>query len=232
MRRNRQQIYGQTPWWGATPPWLVSLANLVEPRVAYAEREGIQFAGRRVIDVGCGGGFMAERLARLGARVTGVDPSEEVLAQARRHAQEGGLDITYAAGRGEQLPVADGSAQRVVCVDVLEHVDDPRAVVFEVARALEPGGIFLFDTFNKTLFARWVMVYLAEDVLRLLPWGIHDPDKFITPAELTGMLKEAGFEVGRISGVGPRWINLRGELTFGLTAFTGGMYIGHAIKRG
>src|SRR5215204_5006056 len=107
----------------------------------------------RILDVGCGGGLLAEEFARLGCAVTGVDPSTDSLEVARAHAREGGLDIDYREATGDALPFADGEFPAAYCCDVLEHVDDVGRTVAEIARVLQPGGVFLYDTVNRTCAA-------------------------------------------------------------------------------
>ncbi len=140
--------------------------------------------GLSVLDLGCGGGFMAAALAKRGTIVTGVDPSERAIDLARRRAQEDQLEIAYCVGSGESLPFADGAYDIVVCVDVLEHVEDLDRVLLEVRRVLRPGGIFLFDTINHTRLASFIMVTVGETIIRLLPRGAHDPALFIRPQDL------------------------------------------------
>ena len=124
-----------------------------------------------VLDLGCAGGFMAEALATRGATVTGIDPAAQAINAARAHAAEAGLEIQYDVGVGEELPYDDAAFDVVVCVDVLEHVEDLTKVLAEVARVLKPGGLFLFDTINRNRLSRFVTITVAEDILRLLPQG-------------------------------------------------------------
>ena len=135
---------------------------------------------------------MAEALAARGAKVTGIDPAAEAIAAARQHAKAMGHPIAYDVGFGEALPYADAAFDAVVCVDVLEHVADLPAVLAGVARVLRPGGLFLFDTINRNPLARFATITVAEDLLRLLPRGTHDPAMFIKPAELRHGLTNAG----------------------------------------
>ena len=188
------------------------------------------WAGREVLDLGCAGGFMAEALDDRGARVTGIDPAADAIAAARAHAAQTGREIRYDVGVGEALPYGDASFDAVVCVDVLEHVQDLSLVLSQVARTLRPGGLFLFDTINRNPLARLATITVAEDVLRLLPRGTHDPAMFITPTELRDGLAKAGLVAGPITGLGPRGINRRGDLTFGRLPLTTILYMGTARK--
>jgi 2-polyprenyl-6-hydroxyphenyl methylase/3-demethylubiquinone-9 3-methyltransferase len=152
--------------------------------------------GLRVLDVGCGGGLLAEEFARLGCAVTGVDPSTNSLEVARAHAGQEGFEIDYREAAGESLPFADGEFPVVYCCDVLEHVDDVGRTIGEISRVLEPGGIFFYDTINRTLPAKFLMITLAQD-WSATAWAepdLHDYDMFIKPAELRAHLERAGLE--------------------------------------
>jgi len=228
--RNDQSIYRtHAPhWWDGSQRFLRVLHNLVPARLALFDGIVGAWRGTTVLDLGCGGGFMAEALARRGAAVIGVDPVAEVVAAAREHALLAGLAIDYRVGVGEAIPLADGSVDHVVCVDVLEHVADLDRVLDEIVRVLRPGGLFLFDTVNRTLLATLVVVHLGEGVLRLLPCGTHDPARFIRPAELRAKLVARGLHVGPFLGFGPRGLDRRLDLTFGRVPTTQIMYLGHA----
>ncbi|MGR3436753.1 MAG: bifunctional 2-polyprenyl-6-hydroxyphenol methylase/3-demethylubiquinol 3-O-methyltransferase UbiG, partial [Shimia sp.] len=188
--------------------------------------------GAEVLDLGCAGGFMAEALDDRGARVTGIDPAQDAIEAARAHAAQGGRDIRYDVGVGEALPYEDARFDHVVCVDVLEHVQDLAQVCREVARVLRPGGLFLFDTINRNPISRLAVVTAAEDVLGLLPKGTHDPEMFVKPDELRVALGDAGLTMGRIVGLGPRGVNRRGDPVFGRVPVTAVIYMGHAAKPG
>ena len=190
----------------------------------------IDWQGKAVLDLGCADGFMAEALAARGARVTGIDPASGAIDAARAHARAQGLQICYDVGVGEALPYVTASFDAVVCVDVLEHVVDLNKVLSEIARTLRPGGMFLFDTINRNPLARLATITIAEDVLRLLPRGTHDPSMFIKPAELRAALQGAGLVPGAITGLGPRGINRRFDLTFGPLPLTTILYMGVARK--
>lgn len=159
-----------------------------------------------VLDVGCGGGLLAEEFARLGCRVTGIDPSRKSIEEAQRHAAAADLMIDYRVGRAEQLPTEDGVFDVVYCCDVLEHVDDVSRSVAEIARSLRPGGVFLYDTINRTWRSRILIIKMAQD-WRFTRWaepGLHEWGRFIRPRELDAHLCEAHLQpVDRI-GVAPR----------------------------
>lgn len=219
-------------WWGGSTRWLRQLSKLVPARLAQFDPVVGDWRGLAVLDLGCGGGFMAEALALRGAAVMGVDPSEPALEAARRHAAEGSLSIAYRQGVGEAIPVATGSMDVVVCVDVLEHVDDLDRVLDEVRRVLKPGGLFLFDTVNRTWLATLVMVRFAETILRILPPGTHEPDRFVRPEDLRAALSARGFTVPPFVGFGPRGLDSRGDFTFGPLPTTAVLYLGQARAPG
>lgn len=215
-------------WWSGEDRWLRTLANLVPARLRFFERVVPSWDGLAVLDVGCGGGFMAEALAAKGARMSGIDPAAQAIAAARNHAESVGYTIDYRVGSGEALPWPDDSFDAVVCVDVLEHVTDLDRVLAEFARVLRPGGWFLFDTINRTPLAGLMVVTVAERVLGLLPRGTHDPALFIRPDELRVKLAGLGFAVGRFQGIGPTGLDRRGDVVFGLVPLTLAVYIGAA----
>ena len=229
--RNDLTIYDTAAdaWWSDDIRWVRTLKNLVPGRLSWFDTL-FDWRGKAVLDLGCAGGFMAEALAARGAKVTGIDPAAGAIAAAQDHAAKVGHSITYDVGVGEALPYGDAAFDAVVCVDVLEHVADLHRVLAEVARTLRPGGLFLFDTINRNLLARLATITVAEDILRLLPRGTHDPAMFIKPAELRAGLVNAGLVPGPFTGLGPRGINRRFDLAFGRLALTTILYMGTARK--
>jgi 2-polyprenyl-6-hydroxyphenyl methylase/3-demethylubiquinone-9 3-methyltransferase len=155
-------------------------------------------AGRTALDVGCGAGLLAEPLARLGAAVTGVDAAPENIGAARAHAEAQGLAIEYIAGGVET--VAGRQFDLVTSLEVIEHVADPAGFVAGLAGALAPGGLMVVSTPNRTPLSRLAMITLAEGV-GAIPRGTHDWDKFLTPEELTGLLKAQGLTIGAVRGL-------------------------------
>ncbi len=159
-------------------------------------------AGRRVVDVGCGGGLLAEAMAHRGARVTGIDLGEAPLAVARLHAQESGVEVDYrrisVEALAEEMP---GEFDVVTCLEMLEHVPDPASVVRACAALVKPGGQLFFSTLNRNPKSYALAILGAEYVLRLLPRGTHEYAKFIRPAELAGWCRAAGIEVREQSGL-------------------------------
>jgi len=173
---------------------------------------------------------MAEALAAKGARVTGIDPAAQAIDAAQAHAEASNLTIRYDVGVGEILPYERDAFDAVVCVDVLEHVADLQRVLTEVARVLRPGGVFLYDTINRNPLARFATITVAEDLLRLLPKGTHDPALFIKPRELERGLLNAGLVAGPMKGLGPRGLTRRFDFTFGPVPTTSIIYMGIARK--
>ncbi|MEM0900805.1 MAG: bifunctional 2-polyprenyl-6-hydroxyphenol methylase/3-demethylubiquinol 3-O-methyltransferase UbiG [Pseudomonadota bacterium] len=220
-------------WWDGSKKWVRTLQNMVPGRFKHfdplVEAHG-GWQGKRVLDLGCAGGFMAEALAERGAEVTGIDPAQQAIEAARSHSSSEGHDIQYDVGVGEKLPYEDASFHHIVCVDVLEHVSDLDKVISEVSRVLRPGGLFLFDTINRNILARIAVIHVAEDILRLLPKGTHDPSMFIKPAELKRHFGDHGLKAGKITGLGPAGINGKLDFTFGTLPMTAILYIGHAKK--
>lgn len=159
-------------------------------------------SGLKVLDVGCGGGLISEPLARLGGQVTGIDPAHENIAAAKAHAEETGLSIDYRASRVEDLAEAGELFDVVVCLEVVEHVPDPAAFLATCAKTVRPGGLFITSTINRTLKAYGLAIIAAEHLLRWLPRGTHQWDRFVTPDELTTALKDCGLENIRFSGLG------------------------------
>jgi len=205
------EIYDQPGdiWWDENQPLHAIRTALNPARLRYFAAAfaatGLDPAGKVIIDVGCGGGLMAEEMARLGATVIGIDPSAASIATAREHAAAGGLTIDYRVGSGEHLPADDACADAVYCVDVLEHVADLDAVIAETARVVKPGGLYLFDTINRTRLSRLVVVKLSQDwaATAWLPPGLHDWGQFITPAELGRCLARHGLRQQDLTGMRP-----------------------------
>jgi 2-polyprenyl-6-hydroxyphenyl methylase/3-demethylubiquinone-9 3-methyltransferase len=149
-------------------------------------------AGRSALDVGCGAGLLAEPLARMGARVTGVDAAPENVGAAAAHAAAAGLDIRYLA---EELGALDGERfDLVTAMEVIEHVTDPAAFVRNLAGAMDAGGLMILSTPNRTALSRVAMVSVAEGV-GMIPRGTHDWNKFLTPDELCDLLAAEGLTV-------------------------------------
>ncbi len=151
--------------------------------------------GLRIADIGCGGGLVSEPLARLGASVTGIDPAEENVAAARAHAAGSGLEIDYRAARVEDLAAEGAQFDAVIALEVVEHVPDVAAFIGVCAQVLRPGGMMLLSTINRTARAFALAIVGAEYVLRWLPRGTHQWDRFVTPEELADALRASGLRV-------------------------------------
>ena len=157
--------------------------------------------GLSLVDIGCGGGVLCEPLARLGAQVTGLDPAPTNVAVATAHAEAGGLAIDYRQQTIETL-VADGARYDIVlAMEVVEHVADVEAFVAACCAAVKPGGLLVMATLNRTLKSYALAIVGAEYVLRWLPRGTHDWDKFVTPDELGDAIERGGLELGEATGV-------------------------------
>lgn len=161
-----------------------------------------QLHGKNVLDVGCGGGILAEAMAARGARVTGIDLAEKPLQVARLHLLESGRQVKYRKMAVEDLAAESPAAYDVVtCMEMLEHVPDPAAVVSACAQLLKPGGHAFFATLNRNPKSYLFAIIGAEYVLKLLPRGTHDYERFIKPSELSSFCRSAGLSVEGIIGM-------------------------------
>jgi 2-polyprenyl-6-hydroxyphenyl methylase/3-demethylubiquinone-9 3-methyltransferase len=158
-------------------------------------------AGLSVLDVGCGGGLVSEPIARLGARVTGIDPTVDAITVARRHAETQGLAIDYRTQSVEALQEAGETYDAVVCMEVIEHVPDQPAFVKSLGQLVRPGGALVLSTLNRTLKSYALAIIAAEYILGWLPRGTHDWNRFVTTEELERYLAGAGFATPEVSGI-------------------------------
>jgi 2-polyprenyl-6-hydroxyphenyl methylase/3-demethylubiquinone-9 3-methyltransferase len=247
-----------TTWWNDESPLVLLHGSMTAGRMGYF-RDVLARLGRlptvdrrhTALDVGSGGGFLAEEFSRLGFTVTGVDPSRVSVRTAQAHAFAGELDIRYRVGSGEHLPVEGAGYDVACCSDVLEHVEDVDQVLAETARALRPGGIFFFDTPNRTLASK-VVTKATQDwrLTRVVDFAGHDWRAFLPPWELTRRAAEQELTVEEVVGLGPRapirtalaaYVGLRrGRLTYrqvserlvmGRTRSSAFFYMGYAIRR-
>ena len=164
--------------------------------------ERAHLAGRRVLDVGCGGGILAESMAAQGATVVGIDMGEAPLAVARLHLLESGLEVDYRQITVEELAETEPAGFDVItCMEMLEHVPDPASVIQSCARLVKPGGQVFFATLNRTPKAYLFAIIGAEYLLRLLPQGTHDYRRFIHPSELDTWARGAGLTLCELTGM-------------------------------
>lgn len=159
-------------------------------------------AGKQLVDVGCGGGILAESMAQRGAAVTGIDMGEAPLSVARMHGLESGVEVNYRQSTAEELAAEEaGTYDIVCCLEMLEHVPDPGAVIAACAALARPGGSLYFSTINRNAKAFAFAIVGAEHILKLLPAGTHEYAKFIKPSELAGWLREAGLVLEGMTGL-------------------------------
>jgi 2-polyprenyl-6-hydroxyphenyl methylase/3-demethylubiquinone-9 3-methyltransferase len=196
-----ERFASETPegWWDLHGT-VGGLHVLNRARVAYFKEKLGGFAGKRILDVGCGGGILSESLAGEGALVVAVDPSPASIKVAREHSLSRGLQIDYRVGFAEEMDFHD-EFDIVFAVDVLEHVQDLATSIFACARALKPGGAIGFLTHNQTLEAFTFMIWEQEYRQRVMPKGAHDFHKFITPDAMRAALERAGLSGVEIRGL-------------------------------
>ena len=225
-------------WWDPHGP-VGLLHELNAARFGYFKNILGKIEGLSILDVGCGGGLLAECFAREGASVTGIDLSRASLFAARRHARTEGNEIDYVNANAESFPFIDCVFDAVVSSDFLEHVPDLDKVVGEAARVLKPRGLFLYETINRTILSRIVGIYLFERVLKLIPEHTHDPNMFIKPVELHKAMARhnlANRETRGVTPVANRLGALAGFIKrgsagpFHISDDTSISYVGYAIK--
>ena len=198
-------------WWDPAGKFAV-LHKFNPVRLAYIREQGAAwlgldplalrpFKGRRLLDIGCGGGLLSEPMARLGADVVGIDPAERNILTARVHAAESELAIDYRVGTAEELAAAGETFDIILNMEVVEHVRDPGRFLAECARMLRPGGVLIVATINRTFRSFALAIIGAEYVLGWLPKGTHQWEKFVTPEELATWLEAAGLSVRATDGV-------------------------------
>ena len=188
-------------WWDPTSEFR-PLHEINPLRLGHIERLAGGLAGKRIVDVGCGGGILAEAMAARGAQVTGIDLAEKPLKVAMLHAMESGAAVDYRLVAAEALAAqAPASFDAVTCMEMLEHVPDPASTVAACARLVKPGGHVFFSTINRNAKSFLFAIVGAEYVLRLLPRGTHEYAKFIRPSELATFCRAAGLDVEDITGM-------------------------------
>jgi 2-polyprenyl-6-hydroxyphenyl methylase/3-demethylubiquinone-9 3-methyltransferase len=186
------------------PVRLKYLRDQIDQHWALDEHSRTPLSGKTALDVGCGAGLLTEPLARLGAKVTGIDATPEVIDVARDHANAVGLAIDYRAGDIQEL---DGHFDLITCMEVIEHVADPALFVKALARRLAPGGLLVLSTPNATGWSKLMMITIGEGLGRI-PKGTHDFDKFVTPDRLKVLLSDAGLKCLDVEGIA--WSPTRG----------------------
>jgi 2-polyprenyl-6-hydroxyphenyl methylase/3-demethylubiquinone-9 3-methyltransferase len=187
-------------WWDPNSEFK-PLHDINPLRLDLIDREA-RLAGKRVVDVGCGGGILAEAMAGRGADVVGIDLAEKGLKVAQLHLLESGYKVDYRHMDAEALAAAEpGRFDVVTCMEMLEHVPDPASTVAACARLTRPGGHLFFSTINRNPKSYLFAIIGAEYVLKLLPRGTHQYEKFIRPSELAGYCRDAGLEPGTVTGM-------------------------------
>ncbi|MBI5563022.1 MAG: bifunctional 2-polyprenyl-6-hydroxyphenol methylase/3-demethylubiquinol 3-O-methyltransferase UbiG [Deltaproteobacteria bacterium] len=218
----------EAEWWNPAGK-LFSLHRINPLRFGYFSSIAGDLNAKRVLDVGCGGGLLAERFASGGAKVTGIDLSPVAIEAAKKHAAASGLYIDYRAASPSSL-LADipDAFDIIVCAEVLEHVDDLDGFLKDTLSMLKPGGLFFFGTINKTLKARLLAIAVAEDVLGMVPKGTHDFKRFIKPSTLMAVLKANDVEIEEIKGMSYDPL----KLEFKISGDASVNYLGYGRKRG
>ena len=186
-------------WWNEQGP-LKTLHQINPTRVQWIAQHA-QLAGAKTLDSGCGGGILSEALAREGALVTALDMAEDSIDIAREHAKISQLEIDYQAVTAEAWAEAHPESYDVItCMELLEHVPDPASVIHASAQLLAPGGMVFYSTINRNPKAYAQTIVAAEYIMGLLPRGTHDYKKFVTPAEMARMCRQAGLEIVNFTG--------------------------------
>ena len=266
VKRVAQEIYDRIDndlyhadgdrWWQSDCPLYLIQCSVNPARVGYLKKKlfndlKVRPQGKAALEVGCGGGILCEDIARMGFDVTGIDPSEHSLQIATSHAKASRLRINYEQGTGEALPYRDNSFDIVFCCDVLEHVRNLPKVISEISRVLKPGGVFCYDTLNRTFMSKLVAINISQVWKRwaFAPPNIHVWEMFIKPDELKSLLGQNNLEWKEHKGMDLnvslldflRYLRkrARGELTYkdlGEKLFMvesnnmNIMYMGYAIK--
>ena len=200
-----------TEWWNPRGK-MAPLHKFNPVRIGYVrDQAAVRFArdakrldslkGLRILDIGCGGGILSEPLARLGAEMVGVDPSDTNIAAAKEHAAQSGLAIDYRCTTAEELAAAGEEFDIVLAMEVVEHVADVTLFVQSCAAMVKPGGLMIAATLNRTLKSFALAIVGAEYILRWLPVGSHRWDKFVTPNELEIAMEQGGLQVTGSQGV-------------------------------
>jgi len=209
-------------WWDENGPQK-SLHHLNPTRLDYVAKQ-LALRGRKILDVGCGGGLLSEALAREGAEVVALDMAAELIEIAKLHLYESGLKVDYRLQSVESLAEEfPGQFDAITCMEMLEHVPDPSSILRACEKLLKPGGKMFVSTLNRTPAAFAVAIVGAEYLANLLPKGTHEYQKFIKPSELASWCRAEGFQVVDISGLaynplsGKAWVNNRTDINYLMT---------------
>lgn len=187
-------------WWD-TEGEFRPLHDLNPTRLKFIQNHA-DIAGRQVLDIGCGGGILSEAMARAGAKVTGIDMAQRALSVAKLHAMEAGVELTYENTSAEAHAETHASHYDVVtCLELIEHVPDPASLIKAAATMVKPGGRIFVSTINRNPKAYAIAILGAEYIMRLLPKGTHDYNKFIKPSELAGWARHTGLELVEQAGM-------------------------------
>jgi 2-polyprenyl-6-hydroxyphenyl methylase/3-demethylubiquinone-9 3-methyltransferase len=187
-------------WWDKNSEFK-PLHDINPLRVGFIDRIA-SLAGKRVIDIGCGGGILSEAMARRGAEVTGIDMGDALLKVARLHGLESGVKVDYQRITAEEMAITHPEAFDVVtCMEMIEHVPDPASVIHACARLVKPGGQVFLSTLNRNPKSYLFAILGAERLLRLVPAGTHDFNKFVRPAELAGWVRANGLNITEMTGL-------------------------------
>jgi len=187
-------------WWD--PKGSMGTLHTINPLRTKFITDGLNLSGRKVLDVGCGGGILTEALAKCGAQATGIDLSNESIEAARVHARQKGLNIDYRYENiDETASKQAGEFDAITCMEMLEHVPEPKKIIAACSRLLKPGGHAFFSTINRTPKAFVFVIFGGEYILRLLPRGTHTYKKLIRPSELKQWAQESGLDFRRLSSL-------------------------------
>jgi len=225
-----------TLWWDATGPFrllhrigpirLDYIRNAATTHFKLPPDASKPFDGLDCLDVGCGGGLISEPLARLGGQTTGIDPAPKNIGTAKAHALQSGVKVNYRSIQAEELSTEGATFDMVVCLEVIEHVPDPAAFLKTLGSLVRPGGLLVLSTLNRTAKSFALAIVGAEYILRWLPTGTHDWNRFITPDELGQHTTRAGLEGFSAKGIAYNPISDIWHLADDLSV----NYLAHAAK--
>jgi len=226
MQKVTEEIYSQinnniyetngNTWWREDSLFYQMKVMFNPVRVNYSktvliDQLKITLNEKSALEVGCGGGILCEEIAKMGFKTTGIDPSEQSLTNAKKHARDNNLKINYEKGTGENLPFEDNSFDVVFCCDVLEHVQDLPKVISEISRVLKNRGVFIYDTFNRTFLSKIVAIKILQEWKRwaIMPPDLHVWEMFIKPREIKTLLKQNQLDWKEHRGIKPNISYLR-----------------------